>query len=145
MGGVAIMPELEPPFFMRTIMHAVGRGAAVLTICLFAAGAGAGGAEIDPPKQEQPAKNAEAPPVTWRTAVVPGPAVTLRMKRPVGKSMIYQGSLDREQRSASSYHEIDSFYANSLCQSQQDGQDMIAILRSFLDRKRTEKLENGKT
>ena len=83
--------------------------------------------------------------MTWRNAAIPGPAVKLRLVRPVGKSMIYQGTLDREQRSASSYHETDQFYVNALCAAREDGRDLMANLRSYLDRKRMEKLENHKS
>ncbi|HLX61768.1 MAG TPA: hypothetical protein VKX17_10845 [Planctomycetota bacterium] len=110
---------------------------AVSAACIFAAGA-----ESDPKDQQAP-KPVE-PAIVWRQAIVPGPAVTLRMRRPVSKSMIYQGSLDREQKAASSYHETDTFYLNALCASQSDGRDLMALWRSFLDRKRSEVLENGK-
>src|SRR5437879_774454 len=85
------------------------------------------------------------PTITWRQPVIPGPAATLRVKHPVSKSMVYQGTLDREQKSASSYHEIDGFYLNAYCAGQEDGRDMLALWRTFLERKRTEKMENGKS
>ena len=118
------------------------RCALIVLLAVVAARLWAAGAESDPKDQQAP-KPVE-PALVWHQAVVPGPAVTLRMRRPVAKSMIYQGSLDRDQKAASSYHETDSFYVNALCASQEDGRDMIAFWRTFLDRKRSEVLENGK-
>lgn len=114
----------------------------VLLLAIFAVRVSAAGAEGDP-KDQTPPKPVE-PAIVWHQGVVPGPAVTLRMRRPVSKSMIYQGSLDREQKSTSSYRKTDSFYVNALCASQEDGRDMIALWRTFIDRKRSEVLENGK-
>ena len=91
-----------------------------------------------------PERAPEPQPVNWKNAAVPGPAVTLRVHRTVGKSMIYQGTLDREQRSASSYREVDQFYVNSLCYAQEDGRDMVANLRNYLDRRRVEHVEKHK-
>jgi hypothetical protein len=85
------------------------------------------------------------PPIVWHQGVVPGPAVTLRMKRAVNKSMVYQGTLEREQKSANSYKESDGFYLNALCANQEDGRDQMAFWRTFTDRRRSEKLETGKT
>src|ERR1043165_697858 len=133
----------EEQDFMKSSTCAVFRAVAAFTF-VGASNLQAGTNETDPPKLEQPPNHPERPPLTWRLAVVPGPAVTLRLKRPVGKSMIYQGTLERDQKAASSYHEADAFYLNALCASQEDGRDMVAMLRSFIDRKRTEKLENGK-
>lgn len=73
-----------------------------------------------------------------------GGGVLLRLKRPVDKSMIYEGSLDREQRGKSAYHSTDTFYVNVLCKSRDDGRDLLAMLRSHISRKRTEKYENSK-
>ncbi len=94
-----------------------------------------------------PVKNDKPPetPVSWHSAVTPGPAVTLRVKHPFNKSMIYEGTLDREQKSANSYHEVDGFFLNSLCAGREEGRDMVAMQRKFTSRKRTEKSESGKT
>ena len=111
-----------------------------LGVCLRFAAAAA-------PESEKPAKPEKPPepPITWHQAVVPGPAVTLRVNRPMNKSMVYQGAMEREQKSANSYRETNSFYLNALCASQEDGRDQIALWRTYIDRKRSEKLENGKT
>ncbi len=94
----------------------------------------------------EPAKSEKQPepPITWHQGVVPGPAVTLRVKRVIGKSMVFQGSMDREQKSGNSYHEVDTFYLNALCANQEEGRDQMAFWRTFTDRRRNEKLENGK-
>ncbi|MEI6234551.1 MAG: hypothetical protein WCT04_15970 [Planctomycetota bacterium] len=102
------------------------------------------GAAPEADKSAKPEKPPE-PPITWHQAVVPGPAVTLRVNRPMNKSMVYQGAMEREQKSANSYRETNSFYLNALCASQEDGRDQIALWRTYIDRKRSEKLENGKT
>jgi hypothetical protein len=83
--------------------------------------------------------------LAWRERAVPGPAVTLRLKHLVGKALIYEGALKRTQQSASSYEEEDQFYLNTLCADQQEGRDLLAMWRAFTERKRIEKLENGKT
>jgi hypothetical protein len=88
---------------------------------------------------------AEGEKIEWAERAVPGPATTLRLKRGIGKYLIYEGSLARAQRSGSSYEEADKFYLNVLCADQQEGRDMLAMQRTFFDRKRIEKLENGKT
>ena len=99
------------------------------------------------PEIDRSAKPEKAPEqaIVWHQNVVPGPAVTLRLKRVVNKSMVFQGSLDREQKSANSYHETDGFYLNALCANQEDGRDQMAFWRTFTDRRRSEKLETGKT
>lgn len=119
------------------------RNAFVLAIFLLAS-ARVFAATAEGEKNVKPEKPPEAP-IVWHQAVVPGPAVTLRLKRPVSKSMVYQGTLDREQKSANSYREVDGFYLNALCTGQEDGRDMMALWRTFTDRKRTEKMESGKT
>lgn len=83
------------------------------------------------------------PPVTPVVRTGEG-AVKLRMVRPVNKSMIYEGTLDREQRGKNSYHSVDTFYLNSLCASREEGRDLLAMLRTHLKRTRQEKYENSK-
>jgi hypothetical protein len=95
-------------------------------------------ASKDPPKED---------PLVWKEHVVPGPAVTLRMKRDTGKSLIYEGSLERSQEGPAKYWESGTFYLNVLCarHSEADNMDEVATLRTFTDRKRTETLANGQT
>ena len=81
----------------------------------------------------------------WRDRVTPGVAVTIRLKHPVGKSFVYQGSLERVQESEASYRETDEFFLNVLCTKHDEGLDLLALWRTFTDRKRSEKLPNGKT
>jgi hypothetical protein len=81
----------------------------------------------------------------WRDHVTPGAAVTIRLKHAVGKSFIYHGSLERAQESDASYRETDEFFVNVLCTDHADGFDLLALWRTFTDRKRTERLPNGKT
>ena len=82
--------------------------------------------------------------IAWREHIVPGAAVMLRLKRTVGKSLIYEGSISRTQQSINSYEEQGTFYLNLLCADSSEGMDQVAIWRTFTDRKRSEKLENGK-
>ena len=103
-----------------------------------------------PEKPDKPKKPDKAPkvsdePVAWTDRVVPGPAVTLRLKRVVGKPLIYEGSIDRTQEAANTYHETGTFYLNELCADRVDGLDLLAVWRTYVERKRTERLENGKT
>jgi hypothetical protein len=94
---------------------------------------------------------AEKDPV-WTERAVPGPAVTIRMKRNVGKSLIYDGTLERSQQSASSYVETSKFLLNILTADQKEilvkearkRLDLVAIWRTFTERNRTEILENKK-
>jgi hypothetical protein len=66
--------------------------------------------------------------------------------------LIYEGSLDRSQQSASSYVERDTFYLNILTADKKDVMikdqkkrlDMVATWRTFTDRHRTEYLEKDK-
>lgn len=103
--------------------------------------------ERDKPKEDK------EPPISWREHMVPGPAVLLRMKREAGKFLVYEGSLTRTQAGANSYTETDSFYLTVLCADKRTETigntsrtlDLVAIRRSFIDRARDEKLENGKT
>ncbi|MCY3021575.1 MAG: hypothetical protein NTW87_21380 [Planctomycetota bacterium] len=89
----------------------------------------------DPPKEQ---------PITWEDHVVPGPAVTLRLKRTAGLCLIYEGTLDRAQQSAASYQEAGTFYLTVACVDQVDNRDQVALRRTYLDRKRTEVLERGR-
>ena len=84
-------------------------------------------------------------PVVWRDRVTPGAGIVISLKRPVGKSLIYDGTLDRSQESENTYHEHDDFLLNVLNAQRDDDYDLMALWRHFTDRKRTEKLENGKT
>jgi hypothetical protein len=115
--------------------------------------------EAKPPKSKEKDKEKEKSEpagdarLEWSERVVPGPAVQIRIKRAEGKFLIYEGSLERTQDSINSYVEKDQFYLNVLCAQQRDevinGKnrtiDMMAIGRTFIDRHRTETLENGKT
>jgi len=88
----------------------------------------------------------------WTERAVPGPAVTIRIKRNVGKSLIYDGTLERSQQSASSYVENSKFLLNILAADQKEilvkdarkRLDLVAIWRTFTERNRTEVLENKK-
>ncbi|HEY3321059.1 MAG TPA: hypothetical protein VGP72_11385 [Planctomycetota bacterium] len=92
------------------------------------------------------------PPVVWREHLVAGPAVLLRMKRGAGKFQVYEGTIERTQRGINSYTESGTFYITAMCAARRDENiagrnrtlDLIAFRRSFTDRKRTEKRENGK-
>jgi hypothetical protein len=102
-----------------------------------------------PDKTEKPKRNDKGPKISddaaaWSDHVVPGPAVTIQLKRIVGKPLIYEGSIDRTQEALNTYHETGTFYLNELCADRQDGLDLLAVWRTYVDRKRTEKLENGK-
>ena len=94
-----------------------------------------------PEKGEKPPKDE---PIVWSDHVTAGPAVTIKLKRNVGKPLIYQGSLDRSQESTNTYHETDTFFLNVLCADRADGLDLIAVWRTYVDRKRVERLANGK-
>ena len=83
--------------------------------------------------------------IAWPGKVVPGPEVILRLHRTTGKFLIYEGVLKRTQKSSSSYDEDDKFYLNMLCADQKDGRALLALWRTFTNRKRVEKLANGKT
>jgi hypothetical protein len=83
-------------------------------------------------------------PVAWRDRAVPGPSVTLRFRRGTGKSLIYEGTLDRTQQGNNGYIEHSEFYLTALCVEQAEGLDKLAFRRTYLDRKRTEMLEKGK-
>jgi hypothetical protein len=102
------------------------------------------------PKDPKPPKGEDN--VVWAEHVTPGPAVTLRLKRNTGKSLIYEGTMDRSQQSASSYTENGSFYLNVLAVDKKDIMvkdqkkrlDLLAVWRTFTDRHRTEFLEKDK-
>ena len=91
-------------------------------------------------------------PVVWTQKVVPGPAIEIRLKRNLNKVLVYEGSLDRSQQAATSYSEQDKFIATIVCASKKNevikGQnkelDMLAIRRTFTERKRSETLESGR-
>jgi hypothetical protein len=74
-----------------------------------------------------------------------GEAVKLRVKREVGKFLIYEGKLHREQKGTNSFIEDSDFYLNVLTTDRRDGLDMVSTMRSYTDRKRKEFLESGKT
>ncbi len=82
--------------------------------------------------------------VNWEGKVVPGPGITLRIKRSVGKVLVYEGSLHRTQESLNSYDEKNTFYLTALCADRSEGLDYVAMDRTYTDRKRTEVLENKK-
>jgi hypothetical protein len=91
--------------------------------------------------------------IAWQERVVPGAAVTIRLKRAEGKFLIYEGTLERTQNSHNSYVEKNDFYLNVLCAEQREENingnprtlDMMAIQRTYTNRERTETLQNGKT
>lgn len=109
----------------------------------------------DPDDKKGDKKNADSEPRddVWKEHVVPGAAVTLRLKRAAHKQLLYDGSIDRSQRSNTSYSEQDSFILSVGCADQKNvpinGQDkildMLALRRTYTDRKRIETLENGKS
>jgi|GEM_PF-1813857 len=88
-------------------------------------------------------EKAEAAP-TWKENAVPGAAVTLRVKRNVGKVLVYDGTLERSQNSKNSFHEMNQYYLSVLCAEQVDGLDHVVMHRVYNERKRNEVLENGK-
>jgi len=80
--------------------------------------------------------------VKWEQGVTPGNSVLLRVNRQVGKFLIYEGTLSREQRAINSFTEDTAFYLNVYTADKRDGLDMVTIQRSHTDRKRVEMLEN---
>jgi hypothetical protein len=76
----------------------------------------------------------------------------LRIKRNTGKSLIYEGSLDRTQRSANDYIDNSKFYINVLAADKKDVMikeqkkrlDLVSIWRTDTDHHRTEYLEKDK-
>lgn len=80
--------------------------------------------------------------VKWEQGVTPGNAVQLRVNRQVGKFLIYDGTLSREQRAVNSFTEDTAFYLNVYTADKRDGLDMVTIQRSYTDRKRVELLES---
>jgi len=80
--------------------------------------------------------------VKWEQGVTPGNAVLLRVNRQVGKFLIYEGTLAREQRAVNSFTEDTAFYLNVYTADKRDGLDLVTIQRSYTDRKRVEMLES---
>jgi len=110
--------------------------------------------EKDKEKKEKEKENDKdkEQPLTWHQKLVPGPAVQLRIKRDTGKILIYDGTFTRTQQGANSYVETAAFYLTVLCADRREEMingrnrilDLLAIRRTFTDRTREERLENGK-
>lgn len=133
-------------------MRAQAKGLLIAIAVISATSLFAASAESTPPDDDKPKKSGKPDhskpkdePLVWNEHVTAGAAVTIRLKRNIGKPLIYQGSLDRQQEAENTYHETDTFFLNVLCADHADGLDLVAIWRTFLDRKRTERLANGKT
>jgi hypothetical protein len=108
----------------------------ILCLCVLLPAVAAWAKSADPPKSEAP--------IVWRAKVTPGPAVTLALKRNVGKVLVYEGTLTRSQKSLNSYDQRDTFYLNVFCADRKDELDRVAIQRTYTNRQRTETLENKK-
>ena len=115
-------------------------------------------AKNDKPRDNDREKNDKRkddaePAINWRERMVAGPAVLLRLKREPGKFLIYEGSLSRTQAGANSYTETGEFYLTVLCADKREETigsgvktlDLLALRRTYTDRSREEKFENGKT
>jgi hypothetical protein len=88
----------------------------------------------------------EDPPVKDPTPVTGG--TVLAHKRNVGKVLVYEGSFDRQQTGTNKATESGSFYITYYTAERDRAGanlDLVAIRRTFLDRKRTETMEQGKT
>lgn len=74
--------------------------------------------------------------------------ILLRLKRNPGKVLVYEGSFDRVQKGNNKATESASFYI-SIFTAEKDranpSLDLVAIRRTYLDRKRIETTEQGKT
>lgn len=128
-------------------------GLAVAVLCLPGCFGGKG-AQTGVPKDAQasrggseraPGGEAQAA-TTWEQPAVPGSAVLLRLKRPVGKTLIYEASQERRQEGANKVVETGQFYLTftNLGPTASGGLDQVAIVRSYLDRSRKVTLKNKK-
>ncbi|HYG77195.1 MAG TPA: hypothetical protein VEK08_19480 [Planctomycetota bacterium] len=104
-------------------------------------------------ESKKPEEKPKEQPIAWTQKMVPGPAVLLRIKREEGKILIYDGTLNRTQDSVNSYIDSSAFYLTFLCAARREEKvngrpavlDLVCIRRTYTNRDREEKLENGKT